>query len=90
MGQSAGEYVTLVLACEPSADGRWSLAIEGMKSRQANGSGPETLVIRLWRIPETTLLRGTVHLQGDEQGAAFASNTELERLLRGWLFSERV
>jgi hypothetical protein len=89
LGQSAGEYVTLVLRCEPTVNGRWSLAIEGFPAPAANTLSPATLVVRLWRIPETSLLRGTVHLQGDEHGAAFASNVDLERLVRGWLFNER-
>ncbi len=48
------------------------------------------MVVRLWRIPETTQLRGTVHLQGKEDGVGFASNAELEWLLRTWLFGERI
>lgn len=85
MEEGAGEYLTLVARLAATTDGSWRISVDG--SRTAGVPlAPATLVMRLWRNPQTGLLRGSVQLLGSDEWAPIQSNAGLERLVRSWLF----
>src|SRR5690349_9504777 len=84
--QAADEYIVLVVRLQAAADGSWHLLVDGQDQKLTIPLAPATLVIRLRRLGEQGLLRGTIRLEGDQLWAPLQSNTQLEELVRAWLF----
>lgn len=84
---SQGNYITLVVQMQQAADGRWYLSVAGTHPLAARPLVPGMLVVRLWHPRGTNLLRGSIRLAGSDQWAPIQSNTQLEALVRAWLFS---
>jgi hypothetical protein len=88
--QAAGHYIALVVRLQPSADGRWTIQVDGTSAVAALPLAPATLVVRLWHTPATGVLRGRVELQGTEAWAPIQSNAQLVALVRAWLMSDEA
>ena len=84
---SPGHYITLVVQMQQAADGTWYLSVAGTYPVTALPLVPGILVVRLWQPSGTNLLRGSIRLNGSDQWAPIQSNTQLEALVRAWLFS---
>lgn len=85
--ESAGSYVALVVRLEEAADGRWYVHVDGTDRMEPIPLMPLTLVVRLWRAHDTGALRGTIRREGGDQWAPVQTNSQLEDLVRAWLFS---
>jgi len=85
--EPAGSYVALVVRLQTAADGRWYVYVDGTDRVDAIPLVPLTLVVRLWRSNDSDVLRGSIQRQGGDQWAPIQSNTQLEELVRAWLFS---
>ncbi len=84
--EPAGSYVALVVRLQADADGRWFVYVDGTDPIPPIPLAPLTLVLRLWRSSDTGVLRGSVRRHGSDQWAPIQSNTQLEDLVRAWLF----
>ena len=80
-----GSYISLVMQLETAADGKWYIHVDDAGATRVIPLTPATLVLRLWRVGETGLLRGTIRLRGGDHWAPIQSNTQLEELVRAWL-----
>src|SRR5262249_46493201 len=85
-----GEYIAIVMQLRPAIDGTWYVDIEGTHSAKAIPLEPLTLVVRLWRVSDTDLLRGSIRLHGSDHWAPIQSNAQLEELVRAWLSGGRT
>jgi hypothetical protein len=85
---STGNYITLVVQLQMAADGTWYLHVAGTDKAETIPLAPVMLVVRLWQANDTHLLRGTIRIHGSEHWAPIQSNTQLEALVRAWLFSD--
>jgi len=88
--ESTGAYIALVVQLRAATDGTWYVTIEGTHSAKAIPLVPLTLVVRLWRITDTEVLRGSIRLHGSDHWAPIQSNTQLEQLARAWLSAGRT
>ena len=79
-------YITLVLQLQTAADGAWQVSVTGTYTADPIPLVPGILVVRLWRPPDTNLLRGTIRLHNSDHWAPLQSNGQLEELIRAWLF----
>jgi hypothetical protein len=70
-----------------AADGTWYISVEGATAVEAIPLKPIILVVRLWRMSDTNLVRGTIRLHGSDHWAPIQSNHQLEALVRAWLSS---
>ena len=84
--EPASGYTALVVRVQPATDGQWYIYVDGTKRVDPILLLPLTLVVRLWRAADTGLLRGRIQLHGSDQWVPIQSNTQLEDLLRAWLF----
>ena len=84
--KAAGEDIVLVVRLQAAADGSWYLHVDDQSHVHTIPLAPATLVIRLRRLGELGLLRGTIRLEGDQHWAPLQSNAQLEKLVRAWLF----
>jgi hypothetical protein len=85
--EAAGEYIALVVQLQTTSDGSWRLLVDNQQQSRIVALTPATLIIRLWRGAEGNTLRGTVRLEGTDRWAPLQSNTQLEELVRAWLFA---
>jgi len=88
--EPTGAYIALVVQLRAATDGTWYMTIEGTHSAKAIPLVPLTLVVRLWRITDTEVLRGSIRLHGSDHWAPIQSNTQLEQLARAWLSAGRT
>jgi len=84
----SGDYLALVLQLHPAADGTWQVSIVEPTTVQIVPLSPATVIMRLWRVAGTGVLRGTLRLQGTDICAPLQSNAQLEALVRAWLLSD--
>jgi len=80
-----GDSIALVVRLREEADGRWLLHIDGTSTSEEIPLLPATLVVRLWRSINTTVLRGTIQLHGSDHIATIQGNMQLIELIRAWL-----
>jgi hypothetical protein len=83
--EAAGEYIVLVVRLQAAADGSWELFVDDQTRTQRVPLKPATFVVRLRRMANQGLLRGSIRLDGNSW-APLQSNAQLEQLIRGWLF----
>jgi hypothetical protein len=81
----SGEYISLVVRLQATAEGTWYLHVDGTDRQQDLPLKPLTLVIRLWRSSDRRLLRGVVQIDGNDHWVPLQSNAQLEELVRAWL-----
>lgn len=86
--EPTGEYIGLVVRLESAADGTWTIVVDGTHSPLTLPLVPATLIVRLWRSEETSLLRGSIGLEGSGQWVPLHSNTTLIELLQTWLLND--
>jgi hypothetical protein len=84
----SGDYIAFVVQLRAAADGTWYIDIEGTHSATAIPLAPLTLVVRLWRISGTEVLRGSIRLPNSDHWAPLQTNTQIEKLVRAWLFGD--
>jgi hypothetical protein len=85
--EPTGDYIAIVVQLRAATDGAWYVNIEGTQTAKGIPLAPLTLVVRLWRVSDTDLLRGSIRLHGSEQWVPIQSNIQLEALARAWLSS---
>ena len=73
---AAGEDIVLVVRLQAAADGSWYLQVDDQSHMRTIPLAPATLVIRLRRLGELGLLRGTIRLEGDQPGSGVESDLE--------------
>src|SRR5262249_47434066 len=88
--EPTGDYIAIVVQLRAATDGTWYVNIEGSHSAKAIPLVPLTLVVRLWRVNHTEVLRGSIRLLGSDHWAPIQSNTQLEELVRAWLSGGRI
>lgn len=75
----------LLVDVSKGSDGRWRIVVNDTHRERIYPLVPGGLLIRLWRAPETGILRGTVQLRGTEYEAPIHTNDRLEAMVRDWL-----
>jgi len=83
--EPSGEYIAFVAQLRTADDGSWYINIEGTHSATAIPLAPLTLVVRLWRMSDTQVLRGSIRLPNSEHWAPLQTNTQIEELVRACL-----
>jgi len=86
--EPTGHYIAIIVQLRAATDGKWYVDIEGTHSARAIPLIPLTLVVRLWRISDTEVLRGSIRLYGSDHWAPIQRNVRLEQLVRAWLSSD--
>jgi hypothetical protein len=84
--EAADEYIVLIVRLQAAADGSWELFVDDQTRTQRVPLKPATFIVRLRRIGNQGILRGSVRLDGNDGRAPLQSNVQLEELIRAWLF----
>ena len=84
---TSGEYISLVVRLQATAEGAWYLHVDGAEGQRDVPLVPVTLVVRLQRASPTGPLRGSIRIHGSDHWAPIQSNGQLEDLIRAWLLS---
>jgi hypothetical protein len=86
--EPADEYIGLVVRLQTAHDGTWYISVDGTQEARMIPLVPLTVVLRLRRVRQTGVLRGTIELQGTTLSAPIQTNRQLEELVRVWLYGE--
>jgi len=84
--EPAGDYVAVVVRLQQAGNGQWWLHVAGSASVEPLPLVPLQFTVRLWRA-KTGIVRGRLQLQGNDVWVPFQSTTQLEALIRDWLFT---
>lgn len=79
-------YFTLIVRLQPEATGGWQIIVDDTQITQTIALRPATFIIRLYRQPGITSVRGTIRLQRSGQEVPIQSNLEqIETFMWTWL-----
>ena len=82
-----GNYNVLVIRLHVNAEGAWQFVVEGADPPTVYPLRPIRLLIRVWHMRNTGLLRGQIQLAGIEDWVPFQSNARCIELIRTYLRS---
>lgn len=89
MDAEPGEGVTsLVVELFEDESRRWRVRVLGQGEPAIFPLAPLTLVLRLWRVPNSEAVRGSVSVDGSDEWAGFQYSDRLAVLVRDWLASD--
>jgi hypothetical protein len=81
----AGDASALVVELFATDDQHWYVRVLGRGEPERHALTPATLIVRLWPVPNSDAIRGSVSLVGSEGWASFQCSELLVTLLRTWL-----
>jgi hypothetical protein len=81
-----GEGATALVVELFADEGRhWQVRVLGQGEPALYALAPVTLVVRLWRVPNSEAVRGSVSVGGSGEWAGFQYSDRLALLVRDWL-----